>query len=112
MYAPGSDVLAPWLNDPNLYPAVVVSVDAGGIAHVAYWEGDVANIPVGQLRPAHYQPGDPVEANWKNRGQYWPGIILARIGGAVQIQYASDGTIEWTTFAKCRVKAQPAGAWA
>ena len=108
MYAPGSDVLAPWLNEPNFYPAVVIGVDAAGIAHVAYWEGDIANVPVATLRPATYAVGERVEANWKNKGQYWPGVILQRIGAAVQIQYDSDGTIEWTTFAKCRVKVQPA----
>ena len=104
MYAPGTDVLSPWLEDPNLYPAVVVSVDASGMAHVAFWEGDVTTVPVHTLRPITYEVGERVEANWKNKGQYWPGEILARVGGAVQIRYDSDGTIEWTTWAKCRVK--------
>ena len=104
MFAPGTDVLAPWLNEPNFYPAVVVSIDAGGIAHVAYWEGDIANVPIASLRPATYQVGERVEANWKNKGSYYAGVILARVGAAVQIQYDADGVIEWTTFAKCRVK--------
>jgi hypothetical protein len=103
MITPGADVLAPWLDDPYLYPGVVVSIDEGGMAHVAFWEGDITTVSVHTLRLASYQVGEWVEANWKNRGQYWRGEILARIGGAVQIRYESDGTVEWTTFAKCRV---------
>ena len=46
-----------------------------------------------------------VGANWKNAGQYWPAVIVARVGGAVQVRYDSDGSLGWTTFAKCRVPA-------
>lgn len=102
MFAPGTDVLAPWAGEPNLYPAVVVAV-SGPTAHVAYWEGDIADVLVSQLRPVSYLPGERVAANWKNKGAYYPGVILQRVGGAVQIQYEQDGVIEWTTWAKCRV---------
>jgi hypothetical protein len=66
-FQPGSDVLAPWAGEPNLYPAVVVQVD-GEAALVAYWEGDAASVPLAQLRPAHYAVGERVSVNWKNRG--------------------------------------------
>lgn len=106
MLAPGDDVLSPWLGDPFLYPAVLVSVN-GPTAHVAYWEGDVADVLLSEIRPVSYQPGERVSANWKNKGTYYFGVILQRLGGAVQIRYEADGVIEWTTWAKCRM---PIGA--
>ncbi len=102
MFQPGTDVLAPWAGEPNLYPAVVVEV-RGDAALVAYWEGEAASVPVAGLRRASYAPRERVEVNWKNQGAYWPAVIKARVGGAVQVQYDSDGSMEWTTFAKCRV---------
>jgi hypothetical protein len=102
MLQPGSDVLAPWAGEPNLYPAVVVRL-SGDVALVAYWEGDAAQVPVAQLRVATYAPGERVSVNWKNQGQYWPAVIVERVGGAVHVQYDSDGSTEWTTWAKCRV---------
>lgn len=101
---PGSDVLAPWANDPFLYPAVVVEI-ANDHALVAYWEGDSAFVPVDTLRVPRFTPGDAVAVNWKNAGQYWPAVIVTRVGGAVQVRYDSDGSLGWTTFAKCRVPA-------
>lgn len=102
MFQPGSDVLAPWAGEPNLYPAVVVEVN-GPSALVAYWEGDAAVVPMSHLRAASFQPGERVAVNWKNQGQYWPAVIVARLGGAVQVRYDSDGSMDWTTWAKCRV---------
>ncbi|MCA9571232.1 MAG: hypothetical protein KC656_25510 [Myxococcales bacterium] len=102
MFQPGMDVLAPWAGEPCAYPAVVVQLH-GDTALVAYWEGDAAMVPVTSLRPATYAPGERVQVNWKNQGQYWPAVIIGRVGGAVQVQYESDGSTDWTTWAKCRV---------
>ena len=74
---PGTDVFSPWLNDPNLYPAVVVAIE-GPTAFVAYYDGEAARVPAAGLRPLNVQPGSQVTINWKNRGQYWPAIVRAR----------------------------------
>lgn len=100
---PGTDVFSPWLNDPCLYPAVLVALE-GPIAFVAYYDGEAAKVPAAGLRPLNVQPGVQVQINWKNKGQYWPAVVKARVGAAIQVEYASDGSMEWTTIAKCRVQ--------
>lgn len=99
---PGADVWAPWLDDGFLYPAVVVA-SKGAKTQVAYWDGDIAMVETRGLRPFELRVGDRVSVNWRNQGGYWDGAVTARHGGAIQVEYEDDGSIEWTTWAKCRI---------
>lgn len=102
-FPPGTDVYAPWGDDPYLYPAVVLGVDPGsGQAFVVYWEGNTGGVPDATLRPLSIGPGARVGANFLNDNQYVPGTVLARVAGALHVRL--DGGREiWTTWAKCRV---------
>lgn len=102
-FPPGSDVYAPWGDDPWMYPAVVLGVDpATEQAFVIYWEGNTAGVHDDTLRPMDLGPGTRVTANFLNDGVYAPGIVVGRYGGAVNLQL-DDGRSVWTTWAKCRV---------
>ncbi len=98
----GIDVWAPWLDDGYLYPAVVVAIK-GTKTQVAYWDGDLARINTSTLRPFQLAVGDRVSVNWRNQGGFWDGVVISRLGGAIQVEYDDDGSIEWTTWAKCRI---------
>ena len=98
----GDEVLAPWANDGFLYPAIVVQVQ-GQSAHVAYLDGDEADVPLASLRNGVFGPGLSVNVNWKGRRTYYNGIIRQRVGQAVFVDY-EDGDRGWTTVGQCRVK--------
>ena len=97
----GDEVLATWADDGFLYPAILVSI-SGGTAHVAYLDGDEADVPLASLRQGVFGPGLTVSVNWKGRRAYYNGVIRQRIGPAVYIEY-EDGDRGWTTVAQCRV---------
>lgn len=99
----GDEVLAPWLNDGWYYPAVVVAV-GGPMVHVAYLDGDEADVPLASLRRAVFGTGLRVQVNWKGRRTYHGGVIRQRIGMALAISY-DDGSNEWATVVQCRVDA-------
>ncbi len=98
----GDEVLAPWANDGFLYPAILVH-EAGPTAHVAYLDGDEADVPVASLRQGVFGPGLRVSVNWKGRRAYYDGVIRQRVGAAVFVEY-EDGDRGWTTVAQCRVR--------
>jgi hypothetical protein len=97
----GDEVLAPWLDDGFLYPAVLVALE-GDQAHVAYLDGDEADIAASSLSQSMFGPGLVVHVNWKGRRAYYPGVIQRRLGMAVFMHY-DDGTKGWATIAQCRV---------
>lgn len=102
-FPPGSDVYAPWGDDPWLYPAVVLGVDPNTqMAFVVYWEGNTGGVPDGTLRPMNLAPGMRVTANVLNDNVYLPGVVVGRYGGAVNIE-TDDRRSLWCTWAKCRV---------
>ncbi|MBK6575718.1 MAG: hypothetical protein IPG17_05910 [Sandaracinaceae bacterium] len=102
-FPPGSDVFAPWGDDPWLYPAVVLGVDPKTqVAFVVYWEGNTAGVHDNTLRPMNLAPGMRVTANVLNDNVYLPGVVQARYGGAVNLA-TDDGRSLWCTWAKCRV---------
>jgi hypothetical protein len=106
-YRVGDEVLAPWMNDGFLYPGVVVK-RAGATAHVAYLDGDEADVPVEQLRVGAFGPGLKIQVDWKGGGKYYGGMIVGRIGQALQMDY-DDGSHEWTSVGKCRLPITLAG---
>jgi hypothetical protein len=103
MTTPGTEVLSPWhAGEPFLYPAIVIRVE-NNMAHVAYLDGDIGTVPVDTLQPPpQIQPGTRVSVNWKNKLTYYPGAVTAMVGRAVEVQFDSDGSREWTSIAKCR----------
>ena len=96
-------MLAPWGGDGFLYPAVIVDVHAASV-HVAYLDGDEADVPLGALRQGVLGPGVKVNVNWKGRRTYFNGTIQKRINQAVFVDF-EDGDRGWSTLAQCRVRA-------
>jgi hypothetical protein len=109
-FEPGTDVMAPW-GDGFLYPAVVVREDPDERDHVlvAFWDGDGAVAPVEDLHPLSFEVGMRVFANHLNQNNYQAGTIVKRLGGALQVEL-KNGSMVWTTWAKCRIEAPEAGA--
>jgi hypothetical protein len=104
----GDEVLAPWMNDGFVYPAVMVEV-RGASAHVAYLDGDEGDVPLQTLRRSVFGGGMAVQVNWKGKGQYFNGVIQKRIGSALYLHY-EDGDKGWTTLGQCRVAEQALAA--
>ena len=98
----GDEVLTTWASDGFLYPAVLVEIqDEKG--HVAYLDGDEADVDMGTVRLGMLGPGLAVQVNWKGKGRYYEGVIQKRCGQAVFLHY-KDGSREWATVAQCRVR--------
>lgn len=97
----GDEVLAPWMNDGFLYPAVLVKLE-GEAAHVAYLDGAAADHPVTALRLGAFGPGLAVSVDWRGQKRYYPGTIVGRVGQALDIAY-DDGSREWSVVGKCRL---------
>ena len=99
----GDEVLAPWAQDGFLYPAVLVELD-GQSAHVAYLDGDEAEVDASTLRRGVIGPGLHVNVSWKGRRVYYNGVIRKRIAQAIYLDY-EDGDHGWATLSQCRVRA-------
>jgi len=99
----GDEVLAPWGTDGFLYPAVVVEAHADKV-HVAYLDGDEADVPHSSLRQGALGPGLRVNVNFKGQRKYFSGLIKKRINQAVFVVY-EDGDQGWATMAQCRILA-------
>jgi hypothetical protein len=102
-YRIGDEVLAPWLDDGFLYPAVLVALE-GDQAHVAYLDGDEADVAATSLQQSAFSPGVRLQVNWKGRKTYFWGTIERRVGMAIFMNY-EDGSKEWATISLCRVPA-------
>jgi hypothetical protein len=100
----GDEVMAPWANDGFLYPAVLVGLE-GAAAHVAYLDGDEADVPVAALQQGALGPGLAVNVNWKGRRTYYNGVVRRRVHQALFVDY-EDGDRGWTTVAQCRVRVE------
>lgn len=103
-FPPGTDVLAPWGDDPCLYPAVVLGVDpATQQAFVVYWDGGTAGVHDAKLAPLQLAPGMRVEADYMRRDDYVPCIVLRRAGAALCLQNPAGNEV-WCAFSKIRVR--------
>ncbi len=98
----GSEVLAPWGNDGWMYPAVVVSV-GGGTAHVAFLDGDEADVSAQLCHHGAIAAGTRIQVNWKGRKTYYFGQVVSRLGAALQMAY-DDGDKGWATISQCRIR--------
>jgi len=101
-FQPGDEVLAPWGKDEFLYPAVLVLLERE-VAHVAYLDGDEADVPVEALRQGVLGPGVVVNVNWKGRRTYYDATVRKRLAQAVLLDY-EDGTQGWATVCQCRIR--------
>lgn len=97
----GDEVLAPWLDDGFFYPATIVALDSAS-AHVAYFDGAEADVPLAGLRRGVIGVNANVSVNWKGKGLYYKGVIQKRVGAAVYLFY-EDGTYGWATLAQVRI---------
>ena len=97
----GDEVLASWLDDGYFYPATVVGLEAKD-AHVAYFDGEDADVPLSELRRGVIGVGANVSVNWKGKGEYFEGVIEKRVGAAVYVLF-DDGSREWATLTQVRI---------
>jgi hypothetical protein len=97
----GDMVFATWLDDGFLYPCVIISLD-DDVAHVAYLDGDEGDVAATDLVHGEITAGMNVSVNYKGRGLYYGGVVVACVGMAVEIQY-DDGECGWVSLAQCRV---------
>jgi hypothetical protein len=103
-FVPGEVVFAPWANDGFLYPGVVVRADARA-THLAFLDGDEADVPTGTLHRLAVTPGMKVSVDWKGKGRYFTGTVVSGVGVAFEMRY-DDGDHGWTTIAQIRLPAR------
>jgi hypothetical protein len=102
-FHPGTDVLAPWGEDPYLYPAIVLGVDPHTqIAFVVYWNGQTAGVHDHQLRPLELRLGMQLESDLLGNNDYIPCMLLRSCGGALCMRNPNGHEV-WSSFAKTRV---------
>ncbi len=104
----GDEILAAWHDDGFLYAGIVVS-EAEGQVHVAYFDGDEAQVAEADVKNAALGPGVAVQANWKGQGEYHRGAIVRRVGQAFEVRY-DDGDQAWCTIAQIRVRTEVVAA--
>lgn len=98
----GTRVLARWPLEDWYYPATVSSVKNSRY-YITYRDGDTAWVERSDLRLERVSAGSRVYCNWKNSGTYFPGVVSARRGDAVSINY-DDGDYEETTMRCVRMR--------
>ncbi|OQA30859.1 MAG: Caspase domain protein [Betaproteobacteria bacterium ADurb.Bin341] len=95
----GARILGQW-GDGRWYPATISSQN-GDFFHVAFDDGDQANLPRTRIRGIDWKLGTRVQCNWKGRGRYYTGTITVKEGNFVHISY-DDGDQEDTSIGRCR----------
>lgn len=98
----GTRVLARWPLEDWYYPATVSSVENSRY-YITYRDGDTAWVERSDLRLERVSLGSRVYCNWKNSGTYFPGVISARRGDAISINY-DDGDYEETSMRCIRMR--------
>lgn len=98
----GTRVLARWPLEDWYYPATVSSVENSRY-YITYRDGDTAWVERSDLRLERVSTGSRVYCNWKSSGKYFPGVISARKGDAISINY-DDGDYEETTMRCVRMR--------
>jgi len=96
---PGARILGQW-GDGRWYPATISSQN-GDFFHVAFNDGDQANLPRTRIRGIDWKVGTRVQCNWKGRGRYYTGTITVKESNFVHISY-DDGDQEDTSISRCR----------
>jgi hypothetical protein len=99
-HAPGERVLAPWAGDGYWYPARVQSADEATV-RVAFDDGDVSAVAAGDVRPLDWRAGSRLQCNWRNRGEYYDGVVATMDGETIEFHY-DDGDRETITISRCR----------
>jgi hypothetical protein len=98
--APGDRVLAQWDADGLWYPARITAVEGRAI-HVAFDDGDVAEVGALQVREVDWRVGTRLECNWHNQGRYYGGVVTFLEGERIDFRY-DDGDRETMTIGRCR----------
>jgi hypothetical protein len=100
-YARNQPVLAQWSN--GWWYAARISGWNSEVYHVAFEDGDTANLRPNRISGHVWRPGSRVQCKWRGGDTYYDGVIAARNGTAVRVHY-DDGDREDTYLAYCRSK--------
>ncbi len=93
---------ARWEADGFSYVCTIEKVQDGK-CYVRYADGTEEWAPRWRVGPYNLKEGDDVQANWENKGLYYPGRVTSRHGDRIHIVY-DDGDEEDTTIARIRLK--------
>lgn len=102
----GDRVWAPW-HASVLFVGVVDAIDEEE-AHIHFDDGDQGWVQLHQLLPYEPTVGMAVLGNWKQAGNYYPGVITRVDGQRILIHY-DDGDVEWATSRALALPVQPSG---
>ena len=100
-YEIGDRVLVDWSGDAYWYPATIVD-ENGSELFVIYDDSDREWVSPQQVAEENLSPGDQIECKWDGGDVFYTGIIAARKGDAVFIQY-DDGDEEVSAINQLRI---------
>ena len=98
----GPRQFARWEADGFSY-LCAIDKEQDGKYFIRYSDGTEEWAPTWRVAPYNVRVGDDVQANWENKGLYYPGTVTSRDGDRIHIQY-DDGDEEDTTLARIRMK--------
>jgi hypothetical protein len=100
----GDWVLAPWNNDPWLYPGVVGARNGAAVI-VNFDDGTQQTRRVDELRDFDWREGTPVQCRWTD-GYFYNAHILfmGSDGYTMRIRYDDDGIVQDTNTGHCRTR--------
>jgi len=94
-------VLVYWEQDEYYYPALIVQYE-GEDYLIRYDDGSEEWTTPDCIEPFEFNVGDEVECLYSD-GDYYSATIKQLKGEQVEIEYAEDGSHEWTTTSQLRV---------
>jgi hypothetical protein len=99
-------VLAPWNDDPYLYPGVVAARNGTSVT-VAFDDGTSQTRHVSEMRVFDWQRNTPVQCQWTD-GYFYNATILymGSDGATMQVRYDDDGVVQDTSTAYCRTRSR------
>ncbi|MCB2067491.1 MAG: hypothetical protein KDE15_12730 [Erythrobacter sp.] len=100
----GDWVLAPWNDDPWLYPGVV-GARSGVYVTVNFDDGTSQTRHVTELRDFDWREGTPVQCQWTD-GYFYNATVLfmGSNGYTIRVRYDDDGVVQDTNTGHCRTR--------
>lgn len=98
----GDRVLAKWTAEMDWWYPGVVCVAEGWTLEIQFDDGDRASVSAQDVLPLVITERSRVFGRWQGGGYYYPGVVTARLGDAIFIQY-EDGDQEWTSISMVRI---------
>jgi hypothetical protein len=99
---PGQWVLGRWRAGGHWFPAQVEEA-SGGVARLAYADGDREALPVDLVKPFDWRVGSRIDATWSGDGKWYAATITEVEPGDTTLTVRfDDGIVERTDIGRCR----------